>query len=70
MNWIRELNVGDQFLDSTRTIVGVVLFKDEGGMKWKWRGLAPSSYHTFKDLEKNPAVGNWTKVTPLLKELL
>lgn len=71
MSWLRELKVGDQFLDRTGRIVATVTVVDKDGMRWKWNnGTAETCFWSFTDLESAFLFTEWVQLTPLLKELL
>lgn len=70
MSWIRELKVGDEFLDSTGTCLGKVLLVNDKELIINWlfngRVIMGDVHVSFKRL---PHL-NWIKLTPLTKELL
>lgn len=73
MSWIRELKVGDQFLDGTGEYVATVEEVVEGvGLSWSWvykdRPIDLNGNRTYVELEED--FPPWTKLTPLIKELL
>ncbi len=72
MNWVRELKVGDEFLDDSGNFLGTVLATSNKEIAWKWERLPMRLFHDRHTVEYDEldVDGKWTKVTPLIKELL
>jgi hypothetical protein len=76
VNWIRELKVGDCFLDESRKFKGVVTEVTKSSFSWKWyrvdNGDEFANYaEKFYDFDdERLANAGWIRITPLLKALL
>lgn len=75
MSWIRELKAGDEFLSQSNTFLGVVVELSNNRLRWDWYFIKTGIHYRqdvadMDSLEKFDYHLHWTKLTPLLKELL
>jgi hypothetical protein len=71
---LRELKVGDEFLDSAGKYIGTITYKRGETLNWIWRSLETGKLfmpgHTASRKISELEDQQWKTLTPLLKELL
>ena len=69
--WIMNLKAGDEFFDSSKSFIGIVISNDNGVLFWIWKNFKTSR------VVRSPSLGHeklldvaWIPASNLLKELL